>query len=75
MEDKSREGVGWGIATVLFGIGAVVSPHPLARLLCSLGAIGTGTKVVDCFSSSAQVAYQQLAAPGEYRQLPAHAHW
>lgn len=73
MEDKSREGVGWAIATILLGIGAVLSPDPRPKLFCSLGAIGTGTKAVDCFSSSANAAYQQLAAAREYHQLPAHA--
>ena len=74
MEDKSREGVGWAIATLFLGVGAVVSPHPLPKLLCSLGAIGTGTKTVDCFGSSATAAYWQLAARREYRQLPAHVY-
>lgn len=75
MEHASREGVEWAIVTLLFGVGAVVSPHPLPKLLFSLGAIGTGTKAVDCFSSSAQAAYQQLAAPREYRQLPPRAYY
>lgn len=72
MEDTSLEGIGWAIATVLLGIGAVVSPHPLPKLLCSLGAIGTGTKAVDCFTRSTELAYRQLAASREYWQLPAH---
>lgn len=72
MEDANRQGVGWAIVTLLLGIGAVVSPHPLPKLVCSIGAIGTGTKAVDCFTRSAEVAYQQLAAQREYRQLPAH---
>ena len=72
MEDKSEQGVGWAIATLLLGIGAVVSPYPLPNLLCSLGAIGTGTKAVNCFGSTASAAYQQLAAPREYRRLPPH---
>jgi hypothetical protein len=75
MEDKSREGVGWAIATLLFGIVAAESLHPLAKLFCCLGAIGTGTKAMDCFSSSARAAYQHLAAPREYRQLPAHIYY
>ena len=74
MEDKSREGVGWAVATLLFGIGAAESPHPLAKLPCSLGAISAGTKAVDCFSSTANAAYRQLAARREYRQLPAHVY-
>lgn len=74
MEDKSREAVGWAILTLLLGIGAVESPHPLSRLLCSLGAIGAGTKTVDCFGSTATAAYRQLAARREYRQLPAHVY-
>lgn len=74
MEDKSREGVGWAIATVLFGIGAAATRHPLPKLLCSLGAIGAGTKAVDCFSSTANAAYQQLTAPKEYRRLPPPAY-
>jgi hypothetical protein len=75
MEDASREGVGWAIATLLLGIGAVVSPHPLPKLLCSLAAIGAGTKTVNCFGSSASAAYDQLAAYQEYRQLPPHAYY
>lgn len=73
--DKSREGVGWAIVTLLFGIGAAESPHPLAKLLCSLGAIRAGTKTVDCFSSSAEIAYEQLAAPREYHPLPSYTRW
>lgn len=73
MEDKSREGVGWAIATLLFGIGAAVSRDPLPKLFLSVGAIGAGTKAVDCFSSSASAAYQQLTAPREHRQLPLRA--
>lgn len=75
MTDASREGVGWAIATLLFGIGATASRHPLPKLFCSLGAIGAGTKAVDCFSSTANAAYQQLIAPKEHRQLPTHAPW
>lgn len=75
MEDKSREGVGWAIATLLLGIGAVVSPDPLPKFLCSLEAIGTGTKAVDCFSSTASAVCQQLAAPREYPQLASHAYY
>lgn len=74
MTDASREGVGWAIATLLLGIGAAVSPHPLPKLLCSLGAIGAGTKAVDCFSSTANAAYQQLAATRGYRRLLPHAY-
>jgi hypothetical protein len=75
MEDKSREGVGWAIATLLLAIGAVVSPDPLPKLLCSVGAIGTGTKAIDCFSSTANAAYQQLTARQEYRQLRSRAYY
>lgn len=75
MEHASREGVEWAIVTLLFGIGAAESPHPFAKLLCSLGAIHAGTKAVDCFSSSAEIAYEQLAAPRECHPLPSHAHW
>lgn len=75
MEHASREGVEWAIVTLLFSIGAVVSPHPFPKLLFSLGAIGTGTKAVDYFSTSAQAAYQQLVAPREYRQLPPRAYY
>ena len=31
MEDESREGVGWAIATLLLGIGAAVSQTKLVR--------------------------------------------
>lgn len=72
MSDASREGVGWAIATLFLGIGAVLSPDPLPKLLFSVGAIGTGTKTVDCFGSSANAAYRELATRREYRQLPAH---
>jgi hypothetical protein len=75
MEDKSRQGIVWAVITLSFGIGAIASPHPLPKLLCSLGAIGAGTMAVDCFSNSAKAAYQQLAAPPEYPQLPSHAGW
>jgi len=74
VEDKSREGVGWAIATLLLGIGAAASPRPLPKLLCSLAAIGAGTKAVDCFSSSANVAYQQLTARQGHRQLPGYVY-
>ena len=74
MEDKSRQGVGWSIATEFLGIGAFLSLHPIPKLLCSLGAIGTGSMAIDCFSSSANAAYQQLTAHQEYRQLPAHVY-
>jgi hypothetical protein len=75
MEDKSREGVGWAIATLLHGIGAIVSPDPLPKLLCSVGAMGTGTKAIECFSSTATAAYQQLTARQEYRQLRSRAYY
>ena len=75
MEHASRKGVEWAIATLLLGIGAAESPHPLTRLLCSLGAIGTGTKAVDCFTNAARAASQELAASREYRQLPSHAYY
>ncbi|MCK4388038.1 MAG: hypothetical protein KAW00_04620 [Dehalococcoidia bacterium] len=75
MTDASREGVGWAIATLLLGIGAAVSRNPLPKLFFSVGAIGAGTKAVECFSSSASAAYQQLTAPKEHRQVPPHAHW
>jgi len=74
VEDKSREGVGWAIATLLLGIGAVLSPDPLPKLLFSVGAIGTGTKTVNCFGASANAAYRQVAARQDYRQLPAHVY-
>lgn len=75
MSDASREGVGWAIATLLFGIGAAASRHSVPKLLCSLGAIGAGTKAIDCFSSSANAAYQQLTAPREHHRLPPHFYW
>jgi len=75
VEDKSQQGAGWGIATALLGLGAFLSPHPIPKLIFSLAAIGTGTMAVDCFTSTARTVYQELAAPREYHQLPAHSRW
>jgi len=72
MEDKRQQGAGWGVATALLGIGAFLSPHPIAKLMFSVAAIGTGTMAVDRFTSTARASYHQLAASGEYRQLPSH---
>lgn len=68
MEDKAWEGISWTIITLLSGIAVGVSSHPIPKLIGSLIAIGTGTKAVDCFQSSARIAYQQLTAPKEYHQ-------
>ncbi len=74
MENENRQGVGWAAVTALSGIIAVLIPHPIPKLVALSASIVTGTMAVDCFSSSAEAAYQQLATRREYRQLLAHVY-
>lgn len=69
MKDKSWEGVGWVVITMLSGTVAAANSHPVPKLIALLIAIGAGTKAIDCFQTSATAAYQQLAVSKGCRQL------
>jgi len=69
MNDRTGEGVGRAVITLLCGLGAVATPYPLLKLIASLAAVGAGAKAVECFQSAASAAYQQLTTPQEYHQL------
>lgn len=69
-KDKSAEGNKWALITLLCGGVATIIPHPAIKLAALLVAIASGTNAVNCYKSSARIAYQQLATPEEHYQLP-----
>ncbi len=69
-KNKTAEGIKWTLITSFFGAIATISPHPAIKLVALLAAIASGTNAVNCYKSSAQTAYQQLATPEEHYQLP-----
>lgn len=69
MEDKSIQGIAWTVITLISGVAVAMSQRPVSKLIASLFAIGAGTKAVDCFWSSAEVAYQKLTVSKGYHQL------
>jgi len=69
-KDKNAEGIKWTLIALLSGGVASMSPNPLIKLVASLIAVASGTNAVNCYKSSAQIAYQQLLISKEQYRLP-----
>jgi hydroxyethylthiazole kinase-like sugar kinase family protein len=69
MNDRTEEGVGWAVITLLCSLGAAVASSPLLKLVTAIAAVEAGVKAVECFQSAADAAYQRLTNPQEYHRL------